>query len=71
MYGVPQQGHLQGQTRDNSNTGFFHTKKGHIYMCAYIISVVHKCRSMSCLNGLTLFYHIPHTYGMHMSLEIY
>ncbi len=30
MYGVPPRGHLQGQTRDNSNTRFFHTKKEHI-----------------------------------------
>ncbi len=41
MYGVPPQGHLQGQTRDNSNTRFFHTKKEHIYMCSYIIYVVY------------------------------
>ncbi len=41
MYGVPPQGHLQGQTRDNSNTRFFHTKKEQIDMCSYIISVVY------------------------------
>ncbi len=41
MFGVPAQGHLQGQTRDNSNTRFFHTKKEHIYMCSYIIFVVY------------------------------
>ncbi len=41
MYGVPLRGQLQGQTRDNSNTRFFHNKKEHIYMCSYIISVVH------------------------------
>ncbi len=41
MYGVPPQGHLQGPTRDNSNTRFFHTKKEHIDMCSYIISVVY------------------------------
>ncbi len=67
MYGVPPRGHLQGQTRDNSNTRFFHTKKEHIDMCSYIISVVYICRIISCLKGFTLFYHIPHTYGMHMS----
>ncbi len=27
MYGVPPQGHLQGQTRDNSNTRFFTLKR--------------------------------------------
>ncbi len=26
---------------------------------------------MSYLKGFALFYHIPYTYGMHMSLEIY
>ncbi len=39
-YGVPTKGHLQGQTRDYLNTHIFHTKKEHIYMCSYIISVV-------------------------------
>ncbi len=39
-------------------------------MCSYIISVVYICH-ISCLKGFTLFYHSPHTYGMHMSLEIY
>ncbi len=37
---LPPRGHPQGQTRDNSNTRFFHTKKEHIDMCSYIISVV-------------------------------
>ncbi len=41
MHGVPPRGHFQGQTRDNSNTRFFHTKKEHIYMCSYIISVIY------------------------------
>ncbi len=71
MYGVPPQGHLQGQTRDNSNTRFFHTKKEHIDMCSNIISVVHMRRIIPCLKGFALLYHIPHTHGMHMSLEIY
>ncbi len=62
MYGVPPRGHLQGQTRDNSNPRFSHYK---------IISVVYICHIISCLKGFTLFCHIPHTYGMHMSLEIY
>ncbi len=36
MYGVPPRGDLQGQTRDNSNTRFFHTKKGtHIHVFLY------------------------------------
>ncbi len=71
MYGVPPRGQLQGQTRDNSNTRFFHTKKEHIDMCSYIISIVYISRIMSCLKGFALFYHIPHTYGMHMSLNIF
>ncbi len=29
------------------------------------------CRIISCLKGFTLFYHIPHTYGMHMSLNFF
>ncbi len=70
MNGVPLRGYLQGQTRDNSNT-LFHTKKEHIYMCSYIISVVYICPIISCLKGVTLLYHIPHTYGMHMSQVIY
>ncbi len=70
MYGVPPRGHLQGQTRDNSNTVFFHTKKEHIDMCSFIISVVYICRIISCLKGVTLFYHIPPTYGMYISLVI-
>ncbi len=40
-HGVPPQGHLQGQTRDNKSTRFFHTKKEHRYMCSYIVSVVY------------------------------
>ncbi len=40
-------------------------------MRSYIISVACICRIISCLKGFTLFYHIPHTYEMHMSLEIY
>ncbi len=40
-------------------------------MCSYIISVVYICPIISCLKGFALFYHIPHTYGIHMSLEIY
>ncbi len=41
MYGVHPRGHFQGQTRDNSNTRFFHTKMEHIDMCSYITSVVY------------------------------
>ncbi len=55
MYGVPPQGHLQGQPRDNSNTGFFTLKKEHIYMCSYIISFVYIWRIISCLKGLLCF----------------
>ncbi len=40
-YHVSPRGQLHGKTRDNSNTRFFHTKKKHIYMCSYIISVVY------------------------------
>ncbi len=77
MYGVPPRGHLQGQTHDNSSTRFFHTKKEHIYMCSFIICIyfylyiLYKRRIVSCLKQFTLFYHIPHTGGVHMSLEIY
>ncbi len=60
VWGTPPRGHLQGQTRDNSNTRFFTLN---IDMCSYIISVVYICRIISCL-----FYHIPHTYGIHMLL---
>ncbi len=35
MYGVPPQGHLQSQTRDNSNTRFF-TLKRNTYTCVLI-----------------------------------
>ncbi len=40
-------------------------------MCFYIISDVNICRLISCLKNFTLFYHILHTYGMHMSINIY
>ncbi len=60
VWGTPR-GHLQGQTRDNSNTRFFHTKQEQIYMCSYIISVVYMCRIISCLKGFVMFI-IFHTY---------
>ncbi len=38
MYGVPPRGHLQGQTRDNSNTRFLSHKKGtHMHVFLYNI----------------------------------
>ncbi len=37
-YGVPSQGHLQGQTRDNSNTRSFHTKTEYIYIYIYMLA---------------------------------
>ncbi len=40
-------------------------------MSSYKISVGYICRIISCLKGFALFNHIPHTYGMHMSREIY
>ncbi len=40
-------------------------------MCSNLISVVYMCRIISCLKKFTLFYHIPHKGGMHMSMEIY
>ncbi len=70
MYGVPPRGHIQGQTRDNSNTRFS-AKKEHIYMCSDIIFVVYICHIISCLKGVALFYHIPHKYGMHMSRNFF
>ncbi len=70
MYRVRLRGHLQGQTRDNSNTHFFQAKKEHIYVCSYIISAVYTCRIISCLKELTLFYHINTPCGMHISLKI-
>ncbi len=36
-------------------------------MCSYIKSFVNVCRIISFLKGFTLFYHIPHTYGMHVA----
>ncbi len=66
MYGVSPRGHFQGQTRDNSNA-FFHTKKEHIYMCSYIISVLYICHIISCLKGLALFNHIPHTWNAYVA----
>ncbi len=71
MYVEPPRGQLRGPTRDNSNTRFFRTKKEHTYMCSYTISVVYICPIIACLKGFALFNHIPHTYGIHMSLEIY
>ncbi len=37
MYGVPPRGHLQGQTRDNSNTRFFIQKGTHRHVFLYNI----------------------------------
>ncbi len=37
MSGVPPRGHLQGQTRDNSNTRFSHQKGTHIHVFFYNI----------------------------------
>ncbi len=70
VWGTPQ-GHLQGQTRDNSNTRFFTLKRNTYTGCSYIISVVHICPIISCLKGFALFYHTPHTYGVLKLLEIY
>ncbi len=67
MFKVPPCGHLQGQTRDNSDMRLFRTKTERTYMCF----IVYIFRIISCLKGFTLLYHILHTYGMHMSLEIY
>ncbi len=38
-------------------------------MCSYILSVVCICRIISCLKGFTLFNHILHIYGVHMSTQ--
>ncbi len=70
MYGVPPRGHLQGQTRDNLNTRFFTLKGTHKYVFLYNICHTY-IPIISCLKGFALFYHIPHTYGMHKSLKIY
>ncbi len=37
MYGIPPRGHLQGQTRDNSNTRFFTLKGTHRHVFLYNI----------------------------------
>ncbi len=50
-------------------TSIFYTKKEHVNMCSYIISVVYICRIVSCVKGLSLLY--PHPYGMHMSLKFF
>ncbi len=71
MYGVPTEGHLQGQTRNNLKTRLFHTNMEHIYMCSYMISFVYRCRIISCLMGFTSIYDFLHKDGMQMSLEIY
>ncbi len=42
MYGVPPQGHLQGQTRDNSNTRFS-TLKRNTYTCFLIYYLSYIC----------------------------
>ncbi len=52
-------------------TRVFHTKKEHIYMGSYGMSVVYLCRTIPCLKGFTLFHHIPQKDGMHMSQTIY
>ncbi len=49
MFGVPPRGHLQGQTRDNSNT-FLHTQKEHIHVFLYNI-----CRIYIYISYYILF----------------
>ncbi len=41
MYGVPPRGHLQGQTRDNSNMRFFTLKKTHRHVFLYNICCIY------------------------------
>ncbi len=61
MYGVPPRGY----PHDNSNARFFHTKN------TMDVSLYNVCRTYMPFSYLALFYQIPHTYGMHMSLEIH
>ncbi len=71
VWGTPTRSPSKSNSRQFKHA-FFHTKKEHIDMCSYIISVACICHIISCLKGFALFYHIPHTYGMlEKSLEIY
>ncbi len=70
VWGTPTWSNSRSNSREFKHA-FFHTKKEHIYMCSYTISVIYICPIISCLKGFALFYHIPHTYWMFMSLEIY
>ncbi len=68
VWGTP----TRSPSRSNSRLfkhAFFHAKKDYIDMCSCIISVAYICHIISRLKEFALFYHIPHTYGMHMSLE--
>ncbi len=70
VWGTP----TRSPSRSNSRKfkhAFFHTKKEHIDICSYIISVVYICRIISYLKGSALFYHIPHKYGMHTWLNFF
>ncbi len=70
VWGTPMRSPSRSNLREFKHA-FFHTKKEHVYICSYILSVVYICPIISCLKGVALFYHIPHTYGIHVSLEIY
>ncbi len=70
VWGTPTRSPSRSNSREFKQA-FFHSKKEHIDMCSYIISVVYICRIISCLKGFALFYPIPHTYGMHMSLNFF
>ncbi len=71
VWGTPTRSPFKVKLAIIQTQAFLHTKKGHIYTCSYTISVVYLCPIISCLKEFALFYHIPHTYGMHMSLKIY
>ncbi len=60
-YKVPAQGHLQGLTHDNEKAFFSHFSL--IDILAEIQSIF---RYIVCLQ-----YHISHSDGIHMSLEMY
>ncbi len=58
VWGTPPRSPSRSNSRQYKHA-FFHTKKEHIHMCSYIISVEYICHIISCLNRFALFNHFP------------
>ncbi len=68
MYGVPQRGHLQGQTRDNSNTRFFSHQKGtHRHVFLYNICRIYVSNHMVFEGIYFVLPYFTHIWNAHVA----